>query len=229
MSALTTEPLDGRELAGTNRLSIQSPYAMNISFVYWIWSHDHPFQRWNKWPVNNAFMLLHVYLYEHPNWCLFCPGFEPGTRKFKSKETSVLPLCQGYSIQSCRRFEPVTSYLAGWDSEHWAMGMATEYYQEISPNFWVSALTTEPLGRWELVMTICEPRTPRLRTSRRAFYHYAKCTAWQVTENLNLENLSLHHWAIANYYIEYWSIAHKPRFLLGSTQSHQLTADCQLT
>ena len=128
---------------------------MNISFVYWIWSHDHPFQRWNKWPVNNAFMLLHVYLYEHPNWCLFCPGFEPGTRKFKSKETSVLPMCHRYSIQSCRQLEPVTSYLTGWDSKHWAMGMATEYYQEISPNFWVSALTTEPLGRRELVMTIC--------------------------------------------------------------------------
>ena len=38
---------------------------------------------------------------------------------------------------------------------HRAMAMATEYYWEISPNFWVSALTTEPLGWQELVVTIC--------------------------------------------------------------------------
>ena len=37
-------------------------------------------------------MLLHVHWYEHPNWCLFGPGFEPGTR-CKSNDTSVLPLC----------------------------------------------------------------------------------------------------------------------------------------
>ena len=42
------------------------------------------------------------------------------------------------------------------------MAMAMEYYQEISPNFWVSALTTEPLGRQELVVTICVRLGPEL-------------------------------------------------------------------
>ena len=42
------------------------------------------------------------------------------------------------------------------------MAMATEYYWEISPDFWVSALTTEPLGWQELVVTICVRFGPEL-------------------------------------------------------------------
>ena len=59
-------------------------------------------------------MHLHVYWYEHPNWCLFIPGFEPGTLSLRA---SVLPICWRCSIQSYRQFEPVTSHLAGCHSK----------------------------------------------------------------------------------------------------------------
>ena len=40
-------------------------------------------------------MHLHVYWYEHPNWCLFIPGFEPGTLSLRATRLASYHYAEG--------------------------------------------------------------------------------------------------------------------------------------
>ena len=107
-------------------------------------------------------MHLHVYWYEHPNWCMFSPGFEPGTLSLRATRLASYHYAEGtpFRVIDNLNLLPLTWLVV--TLSHRAMAMATEYYWEIGPNFWVSALTTEPLGWQELVVTICVRFGPEL-------------------------------------------------------------------